>query len=63
MNSKREKVGEERNNCLFKVLQYVERQVVLVDALEDAAYSSLHNLSGKGLVERTHDAHRTAQET
>ena len=39
---------EERNNFLFKVLQYVERQVVLVDALEDAAYSSLHNLSGKG---------------
>ena len=30
------------------MLQYVERQVVLVDALEDAAYSSLHNLSGKG---------------
>ena len=40
--------SEERNNFLFKVLQYVERQVVLVDALEDAAYSSLHNLSGKG---------------
>jgi phosphoenolpyruvate carboxylase len=27
---------------LFKVIQYVERQVVLMDALEDAAYSRLH---------------------
>ena len=25
---------------LFKVIQYIERQVVLVDALEDAAYGS-----------------------
>ncbi|MAZ96451.1 MAG: phosphoenolpyruvate carboxylase [Flavobacteriales bacterium] len=39
---------EERNDFLFKVLQYVERQVVLVDALEDAAYSALNNLSGRG---------------
>ena len=39
---------EEHNNFLFKVLQYVERQIVLVDALEDAAYSALNNLRGKG---------------
>ena len=45
------KEGEDihsRHNFLFKVLQYVERQVVLVDALEDAAYGKLNNLSGKG---------------
>ena len=29
---------------LFKIIQYVERQVVLVDALEDAAYSKIHQL-------------------
>ena len=27
---------------LFKVIQYVERQIVLVDALEDAAFSKIH---------------------
>lgn len=27
---------------LFKVIQYVERQVVLIDALEDAAYEAIH---------------------
>ena len=39
---------KEQLNFLFKVLQYIERQVVLVDALEDAAYGQLNNLSGKG---------------
>ena len=38
----------EQINFLFKVIQYIERQVVLVDALEDAAYGKLNNLSGKG---------------
>jgi len=45
------KDGENRKeqiNFLFKVIQYIERQVVLVDALEDAAYGKLNNLSGKG---------------
>ncbi|MDD9896065.1 MAG: phosphoenolpyruvate carboxylase [Gammaproteobacteria bacterium] len=27
---------------LFKIIQYVERQVVLIDALEDAAYAEIH---------------------
>jgi phosphoenolpyruvate carboxylase len=38
----------EQIDFLFKVIQYIERQVVLVDALEDAAYGALNNLSGKG---------------
>ena len=33
---------EARAQFLFKVIQYVERQVVLIDALEDAAYSEIH---------------------
>ena len=44
------KDGENRKeqiNFLFKVIQYIERQVVLVDALEDAAYVKLNNLSAK----------------
>jgi len=39
---------QEQMDFLFKVIQYIERQVVLVDALEDAAYSKLNNLDGKG---------------
>ncbi len=31
-----------RNDFLFKVIQYVERQIVLVDALEDAAFADIH---------------------
>lgn len=35
---------QDKNNFLFKVIQYVERQVVLVDALEDAAYRKMHEV-------------------
>lgn len=34
----------DKNNFLFKVIQYVERQVVLVDAIEDAAYRKMHQV-------------------
>jgi phosphoenolpyruvate carboxylase len=34
----------DKNNFLFKVIQYVERQVVLVDAIEDAAYKKMHQI-------------------
>lgn len=33
---------------LFRVIQYVERQIVLVDALEDAAYDRINDVSGHG---------------
>jgi phosphoenolpyruvate carboxylase len=29
---------------LFKVIQYVERQIVLIDALEEAAYNKIHRI-------------------
>jgi phosphoenolpyruvate carboxylase len=49
----------EQIHFLFKVIQYVERQVVLVDALEDASYSRIHRVAGKGslvqLMERARD--------
>lgn len=35
---------QEKINFLFKVIQYVERQVVLIDALEDAAYQKIHQV-------------------
>ena len=39
---------EERIDYLFKFLQLAERQVVLFDALEDAAFAAVHELEGAG---------------
>lgn len=33
---------------LFKFVQYIERQVVLFDAIEDAAFDSVNNIQGSG---------------
>lgn len=38
----------ERNDLLFRFVQYIERQVVLFDSLEDAAYKSVNDLNGVG---------------
>lgn len=35
---------QDKIQFLFKVIQYIERQVVLVDALEDAAFSHVHQV-------------------
>jgi len=40
---------------LFKIIQYVERQVVLVDALEDAAYSNINQLDSHNVLQRILD--------
>lgn len=41
---------EERISLMFRFIQYVERQVVLFDAIEDAAFNSLNNVEGNGSV-------------
>lgn len=38
--------ASEGADLLFRIIQYVERQVVLVDALEDARYAQLNDLGG-----------------
>ena len=43
---------KERLDILFRFIQYVERQVVLFDALEDAAYKHTHDLSGPGTMKQ-----------
>jgi phosphoenolpyruvate carboxylase len=45
--------AKEKNNFLFKVIQYVERQVVLVDALEDAAYRKMHQVDKLNILQNT----------
>ncbi len=42
--------AEERNDLLFRFVQYVERQVVLFDALEDAAFRHVHDINGVGTL-------------
>src|SRR4051794_22586815 len=41
---------EERLNLLFGFIQYIERQVVLFDSVEDAAFADVNDLNGKGSV-------------
>ncbi len=38
---------DDKNDFLFKVIQYIERQIVLIDALEDAAYTKIHRINGE----------------
>ncbi|MEL1244262.1 phosphoenolpyruvate carboxylase [Flavobacterium sp. DGU11] len=41
---------EEKISLMFRFIQYVERQIVLFDAIEDAAFTSLNNLEGNGSI-------------
>jgi len=41
---------EDRIGLMFRFIQYVERQVVLFDAIEDAAFTELNNLEGSGTL-------------
>jgi phosphoenolpyruvate carboxylase len=41
---------EEQFNLLFGLIQYIERQVVLFDSIEDAAFDEVNDLNGKGTV-------------
>lgn len=44
------KSGNERNDLLFRLVQYIERQVVLFDALEDAAFRNVNDMQGVGTL-------------
>ncbi len=41
---------QEKLDSLFKFVQYIERQVVLFDAIEDAAFTSVNNVAGDGSI-------------
>lgn len=41
---------EQKLELLFKIIQYIERQVVLFDSIEDAAFPGLHSESDSGTV-------------
>jgi phosphoenolpyruvate carboxylase len=39
---------QEKVDLLFRFIQYVERQIVLFDAIEDAAFPVVNNMEGRG---------------
>ncbi|WP_299437111.1 phosphoenolpyruvate carboxylase [uncultured Aquimarina sp.] len=41
---------KEKHNLLFRFIQYIERQVVLFDAIEDAAFPIVNNMDGRGTL-------------
>ncbi len=44
------KTESERTDILFRFIQFVERQVVLFDALEDAAFTHVQDMNGPGTL-------------
>ncbi len=44
---------EEKINLLFRFIQYIERQVVLFDAIEYAAFPIINNMDGFGTMRNT----------
>jgi len=44
---------QEKVSLLFKFIQYIERQVVLFDAVEDAAFPIMNNMNGLGTLRNT----------
>jgi len=47
---------KERINTLFRFIQYIERQVVLFDAIEDSAYPYVNNMHGRGTLRHLKEA-------
>lgn len=41
---------DQQQNLLFNFIQYIERQVVLFDAIEDAGFSYVNNMHGRGTL-------------
>lgn len=56
---------EQQMDVLFLVLQFIERQIVLFDAVEDSAFTQLHDVNGEGtlvrLLQKVTDNNLTAQ--
>ena len=41
---------KEKHDLLFGFIQYIERQVVLFDAIEDASFAEVNNMHGRGTL-------------
>ncbi|MBT6018559.1 phosphoenolpyruvate carboxylase, partial [bacterium] len=45
------KKESDKHQFLFKIIQYTERQIVLIDAIEDAYFSKINNVRGDGTID------------
>jgi phosphoenolpyruvate carboxylase len=45
------KKESDKHRFLFKIIQYTERQIVLIDAIEDAYFSKINNVRGDGTID------------
>ena len=54
---------KDKISILFKFMQYIERQVVLFDAVEDAAYEKIHNFNGNGTIPFVFNRAKSTQQT
>ncbi len=43
-----DKSEKEKTDLMFRFIQYIERQIVLFDAIEDAAFPIVNNMEGRG---------------
>lgn len=43
---------QQRNDLLFRFIQFTERQIVLFDALEDAGFNKINDTKGKGTLKQ-----------
>ena len=41
---------EDKISLIFRFIQYIERQVVLFDAIEDASFTQINNMDGVGTL-------------
>lgn len=54
---------QDKNDLLFRFIHYVERQVVLFDALEDSAYKDVIDINGPGTLKHlTSEVVRSSQQ-
>ncbi len=54
---------QEKIDLLFRFVQYAERQVVLFDALEDAAFQDIHDMNGSGTLKHLQSEISREQDT
>lgn len=53
----------QQTDLLFRFIQFIERRVVLFDAVEDAAFSRINNMSGIGTLRNLKEEAQSKQKT
>ncbi|MDO4781967.1 MAG: phosphoenolpyruvate carboxylase [Capnocytophaga felis] len=54
---------KEKNDLLFRFIQYIERQVVLFDAIEDASFAIVNNMDGLGTLRNVREKAESQEKT